>query len=75
MTRKDKVDLERTTVTKTVRTAIRLKHSIAADEEINAALPQVLEQFERAVAEGRPFQLEVGSVFEAYLPLAFATAK
>lgn len=34
------------------RTVIRLKHSLAADEEIKAVLPDTLDEFEAAYAKG-----------------------
>ena len=36
----------------TTRTIIRLKHSLAADEEINAVLPDTLAEFDEALARG-----------------------
>lgn len=63
MIRKDKVEMERARALKAYRTAIRLKYSLLADEEINEKLPAVEEAFNKAVAGGQPFQLQVGSVF------------
>ena len=37
---------------KTVRTAIRLKHSLAADRELNEALPRAEKAFNEAVMKG-----------------------
>lgn len=52
MKKKTPAEMERAAVTKTARTIIRLKHSLAADEEINAVLPDTLVEFEEALAQG-----------------------
>lgn len=44
--------MERHKVAKAARTLIRLKHSLAADEEINAVLPDTLAEFDEALARG-----------------------
>ena len=49
--------MERHKVTKAARSLIRLKHSLAADEEINAVLPDTLEEFDDALARGELKQL------------------
>jgi hypothetical protein len=50
--KKTQAEVERAKVTKTVRTLVRLKHSLKADEEINAVLPDTLDEFEAALANG-----------------------
>jgi hypothetical protein len=40
------------------RVLIRLKHSLAADEEINAVLPDTLEEFDDALARGELRELK-----------------
>lgn len=52
MRKKTAEEMERAKVMKTTRTVIRLKHSLAADEEINAVLPDTLDEFEEAIARG-----------------------
>jgi len=64
MQQKSDIDMERLRIVKAVRTAIRLKHSLAGDREINEVLPLVLEEFDRAVSAGQAYELEVGSVFQ-----------
>lgn len=64
MRQKDKVELERARITKAVRTAIRMKHGFAADDEVNEVLPKVLKEFELSVNRGEAFQLDVKSVFD-----------
>lgn len=49
---KDKVDLQRASMLKIIRTAVRLKHSIAADEELNEVLPKAEAKFNAAVLRG-----------------------
>lgn len=52
MRKKTPAELERAKITKTVRTLVRLKHSLAADEELNAVLPDTLAEYEDALARG-----------------------
>ena len=61
-----KTDIEqaRANALKTVRAAVRLKHSIAADEELNQVLPQVEKRFDRAVQGGvLPAALDIKKSF------------
>lgn len=44
--------MRRASLAKTARSLIRLRHSLAADEEINALLPDTLQEFDEAVARG-----------------------
>jgi hypothetical protein len=50
--KKTPAELKKFQLTKAARTIIRLKHSLAADEEINAVLPDTLEEFDDAMARG-----------------------
>jgi hypothetical protein len=50
--------MEKFKVAKAARTIIRLKHSLAADEEINAVLPDTLDEFESALARGELTELK-----------------
>jgi hypothetical protein len=52
--------MERAKITKASRSLIRLKHSLAADEEINAILPDTLEEFDEALARGELRELKAG---------------
>jgi hypothetical protein len=45
-------ELERAGIAKTTRTLVRLKHSLAADEELNTLLPATLDDFDEALAAG-----------------------
>lgn len=52
MNRKSKAEMERAKIAKVARTLIRLKHSLAADEELNEILPDKLEEFDQGVLGG-----------------------
>lgn len=58
MKQKDPIELELASVLKTARTSIRLRHSLAADAEINERLPEIELAFIAAVQKGKPFKLE-----------------
>lgn len=60
MRKKTPAEMEKAKITKAARTLIRLKHSLAADEEINAVLPDTLEEFDEALARGELKQLRAG---------------
>jgi hypothetical protein len=62
--RRTTIEVRRAQVAKTLRTAIRLKHSLAADEEINEVLPTVLADLDRAVQQGLPWELSLGKVLD-----------
>jgi hypothetical protein len=57
------LDRQKTAVLKAYRTAIRLKHALAADEEIAVTLPEVEERMNRALAMGETLELSPGQVF------------
>jgi hypothetical protein len=48
---------------KAARAAIRLKHSLRADDEIARRLPELEAEIDTALASGTPFELEPGKVF------------
>jgi hypothetical protein len=54
------VDMARHKITKTARTIIRLKHSLAADVELNDVLPETIAEFDAAVARGELRDITVG---------------
>jgi hypothetical protein len=58
--KKTPAEIEKAALAKTARTVIRLKHSLAADEEINAVLPDTLIEYEEALARGELKGLRVG---------------
>jgi hypothetical protein len=50
--RKTEIEMRRAALAKTARSLVRLKHSLAADEELNEILPETLAEFDGAVARG-----------------------
>ena len=62
MFKKSEAELERAAIVKATRTLLRLKHSLAADREINEVLPARLDEFDSAVQRGElltmPLRLE-----------------
>lgn len=60
MKRKTPVEMERARIAKAARTLIRLKHSLAADEEMNEVLPDTLEAFDEAISRGEVQRLTAG---------------
>ena len=48
---------ERKKLIKAVRSTIRLKHSLAADDELVEVLPTILADFDKAIASGTPYEL------------------
>lgn len=55
---KDELEMDLASIIKTARTSIRLKHSLAADAELNKKLPEIEKAFNRAIARGTSFSLE-----------------
>jgi hypothetical protein len=58
--KKTPAEMERAKIAKAARTLIRLKHSLRADEEINAVLPDKLEEFDEALSRGEIRELKAG---------------
>jgi hypothetical protein len=57
MYKKSEIEMERHKVMKITRALIRLKHSLAADEELNEVLPDRLFEFDKAVQSGELLSL------------------
>lgn len=53
MNQKDDIALRRAAMLKAARSAVRLKHSLAADAELNERLPELERAFDAAVKNGR----------------------
>lgn len=49
---KERVDQARANMLKVIRAAVRLKHSLAADEELNEVLPRAEKKFNEAIHRG-----------------------
>lgn len=60
MYKKTEIEMQRHKVIKVNRALIRLKHSLAADEEINEILPDKLAEFDTALQHGNLLELPEG---------------
>jgi hypothetical protein len=58
----------RSALQRSVRAAIRLRHSLAADAELAERLPKILEKYDAAVLAGKAFEFNIGSLLEAPKP-------
>lgn len=58
------LEIERAAVLKSVRAAIRLKHSLAADREIAERLPVVESEIDAALQAGLSYELNPAAVFD-----------
>ena len=54
----DELSVRRTAILKAKRAEIRLRHSLAADEEIARTLPELEEQINEAIQNGDPLEIE-----------------
>ena len=61
---KDKFSMQRLFVIKAARSAIRLKHTLAADAEINERLPEIEREFDKAISQGKAFKLDTFALFK-----------
>lgn len=59
MFKKSEAELEKAAIIKATRTLVRLKHSLAADREINEVLPDRLDQFNNALQSGTLLRLPI----------------
>jgi hypothetical protein len=58
------LDRQKASILKAFRTAIRMKHSLRADEEIQRRLPEIEECIDKALATGEaPHELNPAEVF------------
>ena len=58
MNKKTDIEMERAKTTKVLRTLIRLKYSLKADEEMNEVIPDTLSEFDKALASGELLSLQ-----------------
>jgi hypothetical protein len=58
MLKKTETEMERAKIIKVTRQLIRLKHSLAADEELNDVLPDRLAEFDNALQSGELKQVD-----------------
>lgn len=65
MIHRDNIDQARANMLKTIRTAVRLKHSIAADEELNDVLPRAEAKFFKQIQAGEmPDPLDIKKLID-----------
>ncbi len=60
-----KAQREKARLLKAARSAIRLKYSLAADEEIQVRLPEIEDKIDQALAAGEAYVLDIQSVLES----------
>jgi len=58
------IELQKKRILKVVRSNIRLKHSLAADEELNEKLPEIERRIDVAIQSGTVYELDIKSVLE-----------
>ncbi len=59
--------LERKALQDTVRTIVRLKHRIAARNELNDVETEVLAEFDERVSSGLPYRPDLGALVKGEL--------
>lgn len=62
MIQKTDLEVEKTAALKAIRSNIRLKYSLMADEEINRVLPEWERRIDTALQDGQPLALDVASI-------------
>lgn len=62
MIKKSEIEMERARTIKVTKALLRLKHSLAADVEINDVLPERLIEFDKAIQSGQLLSLPVPEV-------------
>lgn len=63
----DELEVIRAQMLKAWRSAIRLKHSLAADKEIAETLPEIERQINEALLNGSPLALDPSDAFRVEL--------
>lgn len=58
------LQVQKAALLKTARSAIRLKHALAADAEIAEVLPRIEELINASIVSGEPFELTPGRLFD-----------
>lgn len=61
---KTALQLQKAAALKALRTGIRLKYSLLADEEINRLIPALETRIDDAIASGRQLELTVGQLLD-----------
>lgn len=65
MIQKTTLEMQKANALKALRTGIRLKYALLADEEINDRLPALEKEIDRALAEGEPLEITLGALIDA----------
>lgn len=63
MRRTTEIERQKAAILKTARSAIRLRHSLAADAEIARRLPELEEDMDLALAQGESFDFDPREVY------------
>ena len=63
--RKTDLELERMQMAKSIRMFIRLRYSIAADEEINDVLWDIMDRYDLALATGEAFDFSLSELVDS----------
>lgn len=63
----DEFEVKRAQMLKAYRSAIRLKHSLAADAEIAETLPRVEAEIDKALLTGEPLAITPANAFEEHV--------
>lgn len=64
MRQRTELEVQKEAMLKAFRAAIRLKHALAADAEINERLPEVERRIDAALAAGKPLALSPAEAFD-----------
>ena len=62
MRKRSKSEMMRLSISKVVRGHIRMKHTLAAEDEINEVLPRVLAEYDRCLQTGTEFSLDTNKL-------------
>lgn len=64
---KTNLEIQKAAILKAYRSAIRLKYSLVADEEIDRVLPEVEQRIDDAIQNGETVSFNPGEVFDGYV--------
>lgn len=65
MNKKTRAEMNWSKVRKAAASAIRLKHSLLADEELNEVLPKLELDFQKALVSGKTYELDTASLMRS----------
>lgn len=63
--RRDETELARADAIDVTRTMVRLKHRIEMRHELNNLEADLNKQFDEAIVQGKPFELDAGQILES----------